>query len=164
MHYTLHMKWKEAANRLNGLSIASVGVQWTPKPMDSEVARRLIRFLEGRRVLYNDYAFEEPGHCVQSVLDIRRFLTEEITRLTDESDLLTPLRVMRAACRKFLDSMQQDRDRRIRLHPGMDSFGFYSALGELRGAIGPQVAVLAASYKIDVENDLARTLPVQDQG
>jgi hypothetical protein len=54
------MKWKEIANRLNGFSIASVGVQWTPKPTDSEVARRVIRFLEDRRVLYNDYAWEVP--------------------------------------------------------------------------------------------------------
>jgi hypothetical protein len=75
------MKWKGAANRLNGLSIASLGVQWSPKPTDSEVARRVIRFLEDRRVLYNDYAFEEPGHCIQSVVEIRRFLTEEMPRL-----------------------------------------------------------------------------------
>ncbi len=156
------MRWNEAANRLNGVSIASVGVQWTPKPTDSEVARRVIRFLEDRRVLYNDYAWEEPGHCVQSVLDIRRFLTDEMARLKDGSDLLTPLRVMRAACRKFLDSMHRDGDRRVRLHHGMDSFGFYSALGELRGAIGPQVALLAATYQIDVEDELARMLPVQD--
>lgn len=157
------MKWKEAANRLNGVSIASVGVQWTPQPTDSEIARRVIRFLEDRRVLYNNYAWEEPGHCVESVLEIRRFLTDEMARLKDGSDVLTPLRVVRAACRKFLDNVHRDGDRRVRLHHGMESFGFYSALGELRGAIGPQVALLAATYKIDVEDDLARTLPVRDR-
>jgi hypothetical protein len=130
------MKWKEAANRLNGFTIGPFGAQWSPKATDAEVARRVLRFLEDRRVLYNDYAFEEPSHCVQSVFDVRRFLTAEITNLKDGSDLLGPLRVMRAACRKFLDTMQKDTGRRVHLHYGHDSFGFYSALGEFRGAIG----------------------------
>ncbi|HEU0142102.1 MAG TPA: DUF6650 family protein [Bryobacteraceae bacterium] len=157
------MKWNEAANRLNGFSIASIGVQWTPKPTDSEVARRVIQFLEDRRVLYSDYAWEEPNHCIESVLEIRRFLTSEIADLTHGSDLLSPFRAIRAACRKFLDRMHHDGHRRVRLHHGMESFDFYSALGELRGCIGPQIALLAASYKVDVEDELARILPVPDQ-
>ena len=156
------MRWKEIANRFSGFTIGPFGAQWTPKPSDAEVARRVLRFLEDRRILYNDYAWEEPGHCVQSVLDIRRFLTNEITSLKDVSDLLGPLRVMRAACRKFLDTMQQDGERRVRVHHGLDSFGFYSALGEFRGAIGPQVALLAGHYQIDVEDELAQTLPIED--
>ena len=60
------------------------------------------------QVLYNDYAWEEPGHCVQSVLEVRRFLTTEITTLKERSDPLGSLRVTRAACRKFLDTMLQD--------------------------------------------------------
>lgn len=123
----------------------------------------MLRFLEDRRVLYNAYAWEEPGHCIESVLEIRRFLTEEITHQGDNGDLLPLLRAMRAACRKFLDTVQQDGGRRIHLSPGMESFGFFSALGEFRGAIGPQVGLLAGHYKIDIEGDLARTLPVQDQ-
>ncbi len=157
------MRWSEAANRVSGVTIGVVGAQWIPKPTDTEVARRVLRFLEDRRVLYNDYAFEEPGHCIESVLEIRRFLTAEITEQGDDGDLLGPLRVMRAACRKFLDTMQQHGGRLIHLGPGMGSFGFYSALGEFRGAIGPQVALLAGRYRIDIENDLARTLPAQDR-
>jgi len=151
------MNWKEAANRLNGVTIGPLGAQWALRPADAEVARRVIRFLEDRRVLYNDYAWEEPDHCLQSVLEVRRFLTAEITTLKDGSDLLGPLRVMRAACRKFLDTMQQDGRRHLYLHNGHEAFGFYSTLGEFRGAIGPQVALLAAHYEIDVENELART-------
>lgn len=161
--YTPDMRWSEAASRVNGVTIGIVGAQWTPKPTDTEVARRVLRFLEDRRVLYNDFAWEEPGHCIESVLEIRRFLTEEIAHQGDDGDLLPPLRAMRAACRKFLDGMQQDGGRRIHFGPGMASFGFFSALGEFRGAIGPQVALLAGNYKIDIENDLARTLPVQDR-
>ena len=163
VNYTATMTWKEVANRLNGFTIGPFGAQWSPKPTDAEVARRVLRFLEDRRVLYNDYAWEEPGHCIESVLEIRRFLTGEITALKEESDLLVPLRIMRAACRKFLDAMQCDGGRRVHLHHGHESFGFYSALGEFRGAIGPQIALMAVQYKVDVESELARTLPLEDR-
>jgi hypothetical protein len=51
----------------------------------------------------------------------------------------------------------------VRLHHyGSDSFGFYSALGEFRGAIGPHVAAIAVQYGIDVEDDLAQVPPAAD--
>jgi hypothetical protein len=102
------MKFTEIASRLNGFTLGPFGAQWTPKPSDVEIARRTIRFLEDRRILYNECAHEEATHCVESVLEIRRVLTDEIKCLGDSSDLLGPLRVMRAACRKFLDRMQYD--------------------------------------------------------
>lgn len=50
---------------------------------------------------------------------------------------------------------------RLHHHSG-ESFAFYSALGEFRGAIGPHVAALAVQYGIDVEDDLAKVLPAAD--
>ncbi len=158
------MKWREIASRLNGVSVGpfSVGAQWTAKPSDAEVARRVIRFLGDRRILYNECAQEEPGHCIQSALDIRRFLTGEIVNLKDPSDILQPLRAIRAACRKFLDQMQFDGHRLVRLQHDWENNRFFSALGEFRGSIGPHVACLAVRYEIDVETELARVLPVED--
>jgi hypothetical protein len=156
------MKFTEIASRLNGFTLGPFGAQWTPKPSDVEIARRTIRFLEDRRILYNECAHEEATHCVESVLEIRRVLTDEIKCLGDSSDLLGPLRVMRAACRKFLDRMQYDRGSRIQLHYGWEGDRFYSTLGEFRGAIGPQVALLAVHYRIDVEDELAKVLPLED--
>ncbi|HWB85759.1 MAG TPA: DUF6650 family protein [Bryobacteraceae bacterium] len=157
------MNWKEAVNRINGISIVSFGVQWAPRTMDTEVARRVLRFLEDRRVLYNDYAWEEPEHCVRSVLEIRRFLTDEIAKQDDGADLLGPLRAMRAACRKFLDKTQHEGSRRLYSSSGaVEAFGFFAALGEFRGAVGSQVAFLSGCYEIDIEDELARILPVPD--
>jgi hypothetical protein len=158
------MKFTEIASRLNGLTLGIFGAQWVAKPSDTEIARRVIRFLEDRRILYNDCAHEEPAHCVESVLEIRRVLTQEIGNLGENSDLLVPLRAMRAACRKFLDDMQWDNDRRVRLHHEWEANRFYSTLGEFRGAIGPHVATLAACYSVDIEGDLARVLPFEDSG
>jgi hypothetical protein len=38
----------------------------------------VIAFVEVRRVLFSTYSDEVPAQCVQSVLEIRNFLTETI--------------------------------------------------------------------------------------
>jgi hypothetical protein len=40
--------------------------------------------------------------------------------------------------------------------------GFFVALGELRATFGVQIAALAVAYGIDVEDELASILPVED--
>jgi hypothetical protein len=44
----------------------------------------------------------------------------------------------------------------------MHDYWFGEALGELRAGVGLQVANIAASFGLDVEDDLARTLPEPD--
>jgi len=69
---------------------------------------------------------------------------------------------MRAACRKFLGTVQAD-DGRIIQHGFSQghyaSWVFLSALGELRGVFGMHVAALAATYGLSVESQLATILP-----
>ncbi|MGC2234073.1 MAG: DUF6650 family protein [Candidatus Acidiferrum sp.] len=52
------------------------GVSWQSSDLEvSAVSRRVIAFLEDRRVLYAPDELEVPSHCVHSILEIRRFLT-----------------------------------------------------------------------------------------
>ena len=46
------MKFSEIANRLTGISTPLVGVSWQPTDLEVSAARRVIAFLEDRRVLY----------------------------------------------------------------------------------------------------------------
>ena len=62
-------------------------------------ARRVIAFLEDRRVLYAPDGLEVPPHCVHSVLEIRHFLSNELGKLGGKSEFAASLRAMRAACR-----------------------------------------------------------------
>jgi hypothetical protein len=71
--------------------------------LEVSAARRVITFLEDRRVLYAPDSLEVPSHCVHSVLEIRHFLSAELGKLGGNSELAASLRAMRAACRKFLD-------------------------------------------------------------
>ena len=158
------MTFKEIVARLTGISCPIFGVSWNPPEADVSHARRIITFLEDRRVLYNPSEMEVPHYCVHSVVDIRGLLTDELSALDADSELAKPLRAMRTACRKFLDTVQQD-ERVIEYgghHNHFASWIFNGALGELRGVFGIHIAQLAAEHGLDVEDDLAGILPGAD--
>lgn len=160
------MKFKEIASRITGFSVPVFGVSWNPPEPEVAVARRVLALLEDRRVLFNPYHLEVADQCVDSVLQIREKLTDEIGRLAQDSKIAEHVRAIRAACRKFLDRMDpSDHSRRIlRPHwPGPFESEFFTDLGELRAAIGLHIAAIAVMYGVDVEGELARTLPARDE-
>jgi hypothetical protein len=117
------MKFKEIVSRITGLSVPEFDVQWSPKEPEVAAARRVIGYLEDRRVLYNPSEMESPDHCVQSVLQIRSYLTQEIGS-HGEGDLGATLKAMRAACRKFLNSVDRgDGEIRCYTRPSIVRFG-----------------------------------------
>jgi hypothetical protein len=159
------VRFKDIASRLTGISSPVFGVSWNPPEAERTVAKRLITFLEDRRVLYSPSEMERPDHCVQSVLEIRKSLTTEIGKLDEKSDLTASIRAMRAACRKFLDTVQGDEGRIVRFGAQFGhyaSWTFNSALGEMRGVFGIHIAKLATAYGVDVEDDLAAVIPGED--
>lgn len=156
------MRFREVVSRVTGLSVPIFGVQWNPPEAECSVARRAIAFLEDRRVLYVPSEMELPHHCVESVLRIREFLTAELGKLDSESEVAKSLRAMRAACRKFLGTVEADQGRIIQFGASNGHYAswiFNGAVGELRGVFGIHVAALAASHGLDVEDELASILP-----
>lgn len=156
------MNFREVASRLTGISSPVFGVSWNPPESDRAVARRVLAYLEDRRVLYAPSEAELPEHCVHSILEIRRFLTNELGSLSPDGSIAQSLSDMRAACRKFLDTVQADDGRIIRhgfSQGHYASWVFISALGELREVFGVHVATLAAAYGLDVEPQLAVIIP-----
>lgn len=160
------MKFSEIANRLTGISTPLGGLSWEASELEISAARRVIAFLEDRRVLYSPNELEVPSHCVHSVLDIRRFLSAELGKLDGDSEFAGSLRAMRAACRRFLERVGVD-GREIALYANQRghwaSWTFYSALGEMRGTFGVHLAQIAAHSKLDIEDGLASILPEVDQ-
>jgi hypothetical protein len=162
------LKFKQIINRLTGFSTPVFGISWNPPQSHITVARSVITFLEDRRVLYNPYDMEVAAHCIHSVIEIRHFLTAQIDDLADDDGICQNLRAMRAACRKFLDTVNEGDGRRpikgiLRFDGGgVSSWIFNSALGELRGVIGVHLAALAVQHGLDVEGDLSTILPAED--
>jgi hypothetical protein len=157
------MNYKEILARLTGFSVPVFGVSWKPAEPEIAVARRVIAYLEDRRLLYNPFDLEVLDFCLDSVLEIRKFLTQEIGRLPAGSEFAGHLRAIRSACRQFLDGCSSKG--RMRIRPSLGSRGeaqFFMALGELRATVGIHIAAIAVMYGLPVEHDLAEILPVGD--
>ncbi len=124
--------------------------------------RRVLAFLEDRRVLFAPWNVEIPEDCVESILLIRQFLTDQLGQLDDRDEVIAShLRAMRAACREFLrvaDELRLRGDLRPWVS-GTAGWVFNDALGELRAIFGVHVVQLAAKFGIDIEDDLASILP-----
>ena len=157
------MKFREILSRITGISTPVFGVSWNPPAPHVTSAKKIIAFLEDRRVLFNPYHMEDPRHCIESVIEVRRFLTEQIGNISGSEGLPQNLRAMRAACRKFLDDVKNTNGRigRPHGHSMSDDWIFYSAIGELRGVFGIHVAAIAAQHGLDVEGDLSSILPTK---
>ena len=159
------MRFKEILSRLTGIDTPIFGVSWNPPEADITVARRLVRYLEDRRVLYNPWHIEIPEHCIESVIEIRRFLSDVLQDLATSGELEASVRAMRSACRKFLDTTARPDEQIIpyAYRSGWQSWAFFSALGELRGVFGVHLAKLAAQHGLDVEEPLSSILPAQSR-
>lgn len=149
------VKFSELGHRLNGISTPFGGLTWQPSEAEATIARRILLFLEDRRVLYNPYDWEVPDHCLMSVLEIRRFLVTQL-QLDVSVELSENLKAMTAACRKFLNHIQT-LDRQYR--GGLAEWQFNVALGELRATFGILIAIIAERNHLDVEGDLSTILP-----
>ena len=71
---------------------------------------------------------------------------------------------MRAACRKFLDSVTTDK-RIVQFGASTGHFAswqFNGAVGELRGVFGIHITQIATQHGLDIEDDLAKIIPEVD--
>jgi hypothetical protein len=95
------MRFKEIITRLTGLNLGPVGASWSPPEPEVSKAKRIITCLEDRRVLYNPESLEVPEHCVRPIIEIRHFLTDELSKAREDSPLTASLRGMRASVGNF---------------------------------------------------------------
>ena len=159
------MTYKELSARITGISFPLFGVSWTPVKPDIEIARNVINFLENKRVLFNSYQLENPGHCMLSVIQIRDFLTTQLDEVSRGSELDGILRGMRSAGRRVMDTGAHNfrfgEDDDGNLGP-LDKIVFFSQLGIFRGNMGILIAKLVIMHGLDIEEDLINILPVEN--
>ena len=155
----MKITFKNIAKSLTGISTPVFGVSWKPPETDRDIVRKLVIFFEDRRALYNPYDMETPHWVIDSVLEIRRKLTETLTSIDQDSDIAPYLRAMRAACRKFMDEVEHKKRGR---YPHYGFGDIFTALGEMRAIFGVHIAQLCVKYGVDIEGELSSILPIQD--
>lgn len=151
-------------SRLTGFSTPIFGASWTSPAAERDVATELLLHLEDRRVLFSPSEAEVPHHCVSSVLELRRILSDALVKTGGSGVLADHVRAMGAASSRFLDRIGNDRqpDYEAMRSPGHYlSWEFLDALGQMRGIIGVHIAAIAARYDLEVQGALATVLPVQ---
>ncbi len=165
------VKYKEIIKRfkqykITGISSAVFGISWETKKSDKNKIKKILLYLEDRRVLYLQYEpHMKKANCVQSVLNIREYLSTEIAKLSDESDLIPVLRYLRASCRKFLlriEPYQYELNNLPKDVPIEAKFIFSTALGELRSSFGDIIALFCVKYELDISDELGSILPIED--
>ena len=130
---------------------------------DRMTAKAVLAFLEDRRVLFGQRHLEDQLECLQSVKQIRTFLTQRLTGDAEIGDeLVGTLKAMRACCRKFVDAAGPNGSRfwPPGQHGSWEVDPFSLALGDLRTSICFYVAGLARLYKRTVAEELASILPI----
>ena len=161
----LTLKAKELLGRMTGFSTPVFGMSWNPASSEREVVRGFLTFLEDRRALYVANQFEIENDVNGSVKSIRSQCTQTLSRLSDGSPAIAPIRAVRAACRKFETEPHPRFPLFVNLRGDRETHyvPFFTALGELRGSVGIQIALLATAYGIDLEPELASILPAEDR-
>jgi hypothetical protein len=125
---------------------------------DADTARRVLLFLEDRRILWAERVAEDEAHCIASAIQIRHELTRELQQKTLSAGMIGCLKAIRAACREFVDSAGPEGRNFWHAH-GCDAHPFALALGRLKALVGVQLALIVREFHLDVEPQLARALP-----
>lgn len=158
------MNWKEILPRLNGFSTPVFGVSWTPPEPERAVARRVLAYLENKRVLYNLTEYEYPIPCWNSVNEVREKLSTELGIVEPSSHISSQLRGIRAACLQFVNTCENQgllvKAIRDYAYPAKH-WEFIDALKGLRTQVGFRIAALAITYGLDVDEPLASALPAE---
>lgn len=149
------LKGQSLESRLTGLSIAGIGLNWTPPANEQDKARRLFVFLEDRRVLFNPFDIEVSNYAIQSIIQIRDRLTHDLEDISRSSPLGESISAMRAECRKLLNALQGNQSRHMGLGPI-----FMTYLGELRAIFGIRIARIAYSYDLEIGPELGTIIPL----
>lgn len=136
-----------------GTALGSVGAQWDYIASDKQLAIRVFKELEDRRILYQGPHREDIHECRASAGSLRAFLGS--IRKIDHigSGLDRELRAMQKAAADFQTQIGHLRSGTI------SSRDIIVPLTILRNTCGIVIGDLAAQYHLDVPDELAAIVP-----
>jgi len=152
------MSKRNKLERITNLDLYDYYVDREPDEADRVKVLEMIRFFEDKRVLYHPFRLEAPPWITDAVIVVRNKITEMLECFDTKSPTTIILLTMRGACRKYLETTSGfDRKTYMR--------DIIIPIIQLRTVFGLCIGKLAILYLIDVDNDLAKLIPVaEDDG
>lgn len=151
------MKFESIYKNITGLSCPVFGIQWNPPVIENIEAKRIVVFLENKRVLFNPSHIEDAQQCLNSVIEIRTFISDVLPPLSPNSPINKSMRRMRKSCLYFCDFVGHKKFSSFD-HPVRISL-LERELFKLRKCFGLSLAELAVAYGLEVEDGLASIIP-----
>lgn len=115
----------------------------------SQICRRIIKFLEQKGVLFMDLKYEVPTYVFESVKEIRTFLTQIQCQVTPDSPLEVVIDSVNNACRHFMNTT----------HNNMSMIEMAYSLGAMRKIIGLNLLDMKKVYGIQLTGQINQILP-----
>jgi len=143
--------------RIKGMSGFGFGISWDYSESEQAIAKKVISFLEFKRVLVNPAEMEIPEHCATSVIEIKNFLVGELPKVKDKKALQVCLREMCSACNKFLDELPTENRHKIiykNTNGNWEDASYSRILKEFRDTFIECIKTITTEYKIEIPNKL----------
>lgn len=121
----------------------------TNQPKDKGIARKIVKFLEQRGVLFMNIEHEIPFYVFDSIKEIRTFLTQVQIEIDSDSPLEIIIDSINHACREYMNTNSHNADQEdMRI-----------GLGVMRKIIGINLKDLQKMYDVKIKSPLLDILP-----
>jgi hypothetical protein len=166
----LTISWRKILRHITGISCPLFGVSWVIPDGEDEIAQKLINILGNKRVLFGKPECENIGAMIDSVNELREILTNTMNNTNINTQAFKDsLSAMRCSILRFLDYIEPIMatydDKYIFFHNLLSHEQQLCGivLGELRASFGREIAQIVLIYKIEVEEHLAKLMPLDDK-
>lgn len=150
------MKFGFGKYELNGISFPFGGVSWNRGKSEKDYFAHLLFYLESKRILVNPICMEIKDQCIESVLEIRRVITD----LTADGEISAKgkeyLRALINSCNAYLDAVNdlalphliyKDGDR-------WEDLSFDKAMKDFRYSFRDVIKLIEQQYNITFEGTI----------
>jgi hypothetical protein len=149
---TFLRKWKKDHEELMNICLLSNRrILFTNSNISNDqiIAKQIISFLEDRGALFMPYQIESPTFVIDSLKEIRIYLTQIRTSLESGSNLDQIIFSIISSCRHYMNTTPENCTRSEII------FG----LGALRKAIGLNLKIIEKEYRIFINGPIKDILP-----
>jgi hypothetical protein len=142
--------------RINGITTPFGGLSWDTVASATDFYRNLFVYLESKRILTTPMAMEKKRWSIDSVLEIKKTLTDKVMPLQLSKSELSPVKSMIDACNEYLDNVNPLDLQGIIYKNGnkWSDSTFDSAMKTFRNSFRTVIADIEKKYKLNFNKNI----------